>query len=326
VHRRLLFFGFVRPYKGLEVLLEALAAGPPDVRLRVAGEVWGGTGRIEELCRTLDITDRVELRAGYIPAGEVPGLFADVDALVLPYRSATGSQAAWTAFQFGVPVIASKAGALADDITPGVDGLVVAPGDVDDLAQALHRFYEPGRPEAMRARVKPVDPAPYWEAYLSALLDPGPSSPAPGPPGGRLLHLAKRGTEEALWTRVALQRNIEARTEYDRPLPPALPPTDILETASDYRDAVRQCRRLRLPLHHDRPKNWDALGAISAVLHHAGVDARVLDAGAARYSPVNCSASTSSSVARSVTGRSGSSPATSPRPPTLTGGSTPSRA
>jgi glycosyltransferase involved in cell wall biosynthesis len=169
-HRRLIFFGMVRPYKGLDVLLRALARTPPDVRLRVVGEFWGGPADAERLCAELGVADRVEIRDGYLPAEQVPAQFADVDALVLPYRTATGSQGVWTAFEFGVPAIASRAGHLADDVRDGVDGFVVEPGSVDDLAAALNRFYQPGVPEQMRAAVKPVDPDPYWNRYLDALF------------------------------------------------------------------------------------------------------------------------------------------------------------
>ena len=170
VHRRLLFFGIVRPYKGLDVLLRALAAGPDDVALRVVGEFWGGTGTTEALIDELGLRDRVELRPGYAAADEVPALFADCDALALPYRTATGSQAVWMAYEFGVPVVVTTAGRLADDVRPGVDGLVVPPDDVAALAQALREFYEPGVPERLRAAVRPVDPDPYWERYLHLLL------------------------------------------------------------------------------------------------------------------------------------------------------------
>lgn len=175
-HRRLIFFGMVRPYKGLDVLLRALAKAPSDVRLRVVGEFWGGTADTEALCRELGIADRVEIRDGYLPADQVPGQFADVDALALPYRTATGSQGVWTAFEFGVPAIATRAGHLADDVRDGVDGLVVEPDDVDDLADALNRFYQPGVPEQMRAEVKPVDPDPYWQRYFEGLFSADPTS------------------------------------------------------------------------------------------------------------------------------------------------------
>lgn len=175
VHRRLLFFGLVRPYKGLDVALRALAAGPPDVHLRVAGEFWSGGNEIRQLIDDLGLRDRVELIARYVDAEEVPALFVDVDALVLPYRTATGSQAVWTGFQFGVPVIASDAGALARDVMDGVDGLVVPSDDVDALAGAFRRFYGPDVAQRMRSAVHPVDPEPYWDAYLDALLTSAPT-------------------------------------------------------------------------------------------------------------------------------------------------------
>ncbi|WP_199487374.1 glycosyltransferase family 4 protein [Actinomadura spongiicola] len=169
VRRRLLFFGIVRPYKGLDVLLRALAEGPDDVALTVAGEFWGGLDGTRELVRSLGLEARVELRPGYVPAADVPGLFADADALVLPYRTATASQNVWMAYEHGVPVIATDVGGFADQIRDGVDGLVCAPDDVPSLAAALRRFYAPGEPERLRSGVRPVDHGPVWAAYLDAL-------------------------------------------------------------------------------------------------------------------------------------------------------------
>ncbi|GGM87172.1 glycosyl transferase family 1 [Thermopolyspora flexuosa] len=172
VRNRLLFFGLVRPYKGLDILLRALAAGPPQVSLTVAGEFWGGLEETRELIAELGLTDRVELRPGYVPADQVPALFEQADALVLPYRSATASQNVWLGHEHGVPVIATRVGALADHITDGVDGLLVEPGSVEALTDALNRFYAPGEPERLRAGVKAVDPDPYWARYVETLLAP----------------------------------------------------------------------------------------------------------------------------------------------------------
>ena len=118
------------------------------------------------------------------------------------------------------------------------------------------------------------------------------------PPGGRLLAVAKRGAELALWARVGLQRRAEPGlrrlvrswpTPSDRPVPTSVAPTAVLGTAGDWQRAAAEARSLRLPLHHDRPKNWDALGAVAAVLSLAddgSRTARVMDAGSARYSSV----------------------------------------
>jgi glycosyltransferase involved in cell wall biosynthesis len=167
---RLLFFGIVRPYKGLDVLLRALAGGPPNLTLTVAGEFWGGTAETENLVAELGIADRVRLRPGYVPASEIPALFAAADALVLPYREATASQNALLAFAHGVPVITTTAGALADLVRDGVDGLTCAPGDVADLVRVLREISVPGTAARLRAGVTATDPAPCWADYLKVLL------------------------------------------------------------------------------------------------------------------------------------------------------------
>jgi glycosyltransferase involved in cell wall biosynthesis len=166
---RLLFFGVVRPDQGLDLLLQALARTPERVTLTVAGEFASGLDQTRELLAALGLGTRVTLRPGYVPAAGLPALFAAADALVLPYRAAAGSQNVLLAFSFGVPVIATTAGALAGAVRDGVDGLTCAPDDVADLARALNQIARPGALSQLRSGVRPVDPEPYWSAYLHAL-------------------------------------------------------------------------------------------------------------------------------------------------------------
>lgn len=170
LHRRLLFFGLVRPYKGLDVLLRALAAGPPDVSLTVAGEFWGNMASVvDDLVDELGLAGRVDLRRGYVDAEDVPALFRGVDGLVLPYRSVTASVNTFLAFEHGVPVIASDIGTLPDDVQDGVDGLLAAPDDVDSLAATLREFYTGDTALRLRAAVRRPDAEPQWSRYLKAL-------------------------------------------------------------------------------------------------------------------------------------------------------------
>ena len=167
---RLLFFGIVRPYKGLDVLLRALAQAPAHVTLTVAGEFWGDITEMDNLIAELGLAGRVTLRPGYVPADQIPALFGAADALVMPYREATASQNALLAFAHGVPVITTTAGALADPVRDGVDGLTCAPGDTEDLLRAVKEISDPQTAQRLRAGVRPVDPEPGWAAYLRVLL------------------------------------------------------------------------------------------------------------------------------------------------------------
>ena len=167
---RLLFFGIVRPYKGLDVLLCALARAPAHVTLTVAGEFWGDITKMDNLIAELGLADRVTLRPGYVPADQIPDLFGAADALVMPYREATASQNALLAFAHGVPVITTTAGALADQVRDGVDGLTCAPGDTEDLLRALKEVSDPQVVRRLRAGIPAVDPDRGWDGYLRVLL------------------------------------------------------------------------------------------------------------------------------------------------------------
>jgi glycosyltransferase involved in cell wall biosynthesis len=166
---RLLFFGIVRPYKGLDLLLRALADTKPEISLTVAGEIWAERDELLKLISDLQLGDRVTLTDGYVAATDVPAYFAAADALVLPYRSGTASQNALIALQFGIPVIASRAGAVAAAIQDGVNGILCAPGDVTDLARAISRLYQPGMLDQLRLGVRPPDTGLSWDQYIAAV-------------------------------------------------------------------------------------------------------------------------------------------------------------
>ncbi len=168
-HDTLLFFGIVRRYKGLDILLRAMARWDSDVRLVVAGEFWEDAQEVRALVGELGLGDRVELREGYVAAADVPALFAGVDAAVFPYRSATASVHTYVAHSHGRPVIATRVGNLPELVRDEVDGLLVPPEDPAALAAALAHLYEPGVLEKLRANVPAVDGGEAWDAYVKAL-------------------------------------------------------------------------------------------------------------------------------------------------------------
>lgn len=169
LQRRLLFFGLVRPYKGVDLLLSALAR-VPGVALTIAGEFWGGTEDYARQVRELGLSERVTLESGYVPSRRIPELFAQSDALVLPYRNGTATQNVQLAHAHGLPVIATRVGSLPSQVRDGVDGLLCNPDDVDDLRAKIERLYEPGVAAHLRRNVPPVSSDAEWSRYLPVLL------------------------------------------------------------------------------------------------------------------------------------------------------------
>lgn len=162
----LVFFGLVRPYKGVNVLLRALAQ-VPKVRLTVAGEFWGGTEPYEQLLRQLQLEKRVRLQAGYLPDMELAKLISRAEAVVLPYTSGTATWNATLAHAYGTPVIATTASSLSEQVRDGVDGLLCRPADVEALAQTIEHFYEPGVAETLQKGIPPVNPDADWRDYIA---------------------------------------------------------------------------------------------------------------------------------------------------------------
>lgn len=148
----LLFFGLVRPYKGLDLLIRALGAlrhrrADLPVYLMVAGEFYESEAAYRDLIAEHGLTDRVQVRAHYIPDADVPVLFSAADLVVQPYRHATQSGVVQTAFQFGRPVVVTDVGGLGDMVRGGVDGVVVRPSGEDargpnpDAVETHHEEY-----------------------------------------------------------------------------------------------------------------------------------------------------------------------------------------
>ncbi len=144
--RVILFFGLVRKYKGLEVLLAALpkVLSRESCKLIVAGEFYVPVEKYLAMARELGIEDHVHIENRYIPNEEVPLFLDRADVLVMPYLSATQSGVVEMAFMNRLPIIASRTGGLVEAIREGVDGLLFPPGDAGALADCLLRYFEEG--------------------------------------------------------------------------------------------------------------------------------------------------------------------------------------
>ncbi|MDE2996386.1 MAG: glycosyltransferase [Bacteroidota bacterium] len=138
--RVMLFFGLVRHYKGVDILVDALSRMQSDALLIVAGEWYEDRAKVDAMIRAQGLADRVRLVDRYIPDPEVGAYFSAADVVVQPYRHATQSGVVQTAFHFGCPVVVSGVGGLPEMVEHGTEGLVVAPEDPEALAAALDRL------------------------------------------------------------------------------------------------------------------------------------------------------------------------------------------
>jgi glycosyltransferase involved in cell wall biosynthesis len=138
-----LFFGFVRPYKGLRYLLEAVPSvlQEVDLQLVIAGEFWDDKQEYLDLIARLDIGRALTIVDRYVPNEELGFYFGAADVVVLPYLSVTQSGIAQLAYGFGKPVITTRVGDLPEVVQHERTGLIVPPADSGALSAALRRFF-----------------------------------------------------------------------------------------------------------------------------------------------------------------------------------------
>lgn len=142
----ILFFGFIRKYKGLDILLQAvqqLKSAIPDFKLLIAGEFYEDEKGYQELIDRLDIRDRLILKTSFIADSEVKYYLCAADVLVQPYKNATQSGVTPLAYHFERPMIVTNVGGLPALVPHGKSGLVCEP-DPGSIAHAIKEFYELG--------------------------------------------------------------------------------------------------------------------------------------------------------------------------------------
>lgn len=167
----LLFFGYIRRYKGLDVLLRALreALKTIDVFLIVAGEFYEDEQLHRETIQKLDLSGHVSIVSEYIPNEKVKQYFSAADCVVLPYLSATQSGIAQIAYNFSTPVIATNVGGLAEVVRNEVTGIVVEPGNVSSLAAAIVRFFQERLSGKFAAGIEEEKKKYSWDNLIDAI-------------------------------------------------------------------------------------------------------------------------------------------------------------
>jgi glycosyltransferase involved in cell wall biosynthesis len=144
----ILFFGRMRPYKGLEHLLaayERLSKHRSDYRLIVAGEPKKGSeeyiDEIRRIIQRIDKDERIVCKLQFIPDEETELYFKAADVLALPYKEIFQSGVMFLAYSFGLPVIAANVGSFSDEIVEGRTGFLCNPSNADDFAGTIDRYF-----------------------------------------------------------------------------------------------------------------------------------------------------------------------------------------
>jgi glycosyltransferase involved in cell wall biosynthesis len=169
--RVILFFGYIRRYKGLHTLLDAMPTILKKVKLRllVVGEFYDDEERYRQQIADSRLQNDVVLHAEYVANEQVGLYFSACDVVVLPYVSATQSGIVQIAYQFNKPVIATDVGGLAEVVLNEKTGFIVPPQQPTAVANAVLRFYQEKREKEFVRNVKKEKKKYSWDAMVDAI-------------------------------------------------------------------------------------------------------------------------------------------------------------
>jgi len=169
--RTILFFGLIRDYKGLDVLIDAFSMLDERYQLVIGGEPYGSFTSYTEQIDKLPDKSRVKLFTRYIPDSEVPLFFSACDVCVLPYKSATQSGISSISYHYELPMITTSAGGLRESIEEPGAGIVVEAPDPILIKEAIGDFFDNNLFSVMAENIKRHKSKLSWEVFANNLTD-----------------------------------------------------------------------------------------------------------------------------------------------------------
>lgn len=169
-HKYLLFFGIIRKYKGLDLLIEAMSKLGSEYQLIIAGEVYGSFDEYQNLMDQHGLNDRVHVFNRYIPDDQVGLYFSASDVCVLPYRSATQSGIISISKHFEIPVIATDVGGLKESITHGETGLMVDLPEPEHIADSVRTFFIGELKETCKLLIREENQRNSWASFCARII------------------------------------------------------------------------------------------------------------------------------------------------------------
>ena len=167
----LLFFGLIRKYKGLDILINAMEkinTELDDYTLLIVGECYENKAKYTDLIKNAGITDNVQCHYSFVPDNEVGKYFSASDVVVLPYKSASQSGIVQIAYHFDTPVIVSDVGGLPEIVDEGKTGYCVEPSS-NAFAKAIKAFYEKDNINELNSNISDYKSQFSWDGIVNAI-------------------------------------------------------------------------------------------------------------------------------------------------------------
>jgi len=169
--RNILFFGLIRDYKGLDILLEAFAGLDDRYQLIIAGEPYGSFEKYERIIDGIPGKDRIKLYTRYIADDEVPAFFSASDVCVLPYRSATQSGISAVSYHFELPMITTNVGGLKEAIEGPGTGIVVNSVNATLIKEAIVDYFDNELSTKLKKNIAVQKEQLSWSNFIDKLLN-----------------------------------------------------------------------------------------------------------------------------------------------------------
>ena len=169
----ILFFGYIRKYKGLNYLIDAMPEILKKVKLKllVVGEYYGDEEKYREQIRSLGLEEDIKVVSDFVPDSNVKYFFSASDVVVLPYSDATQSGIIQIAYHYDKPVIATDVGGLAEVVRNNETGLIIEPKNPGAIAKAVTDFYDKGLEEKFTSNAKEEKKKYTWENFVASVKE-----------------------------------------------------------------------------------------------------------------------------------------------------------
>ncbi|RHJ94197.1 glycosyltransferase [Parabacteroides bouchesdurhonensis] len=168
--KTLLFFGLIRDYKGLDLLIEAMSQLDDSYQLLIAGECYGSYDKYQALIDASPAGKRIHSYNRYIADDEIPAFFSAADALILPYRSATQSGVVSVAYHYNLPMLSTPVGDFQHSIADPGTGIVVPEISANAIAQGIKELLSPEKLQIIAGNIEKEKAALSWQTLTSKLL------------------------------------------------------------------------------------------------------------------------------------------------------------